>query len=659
MKKRIQKALGPMLLAVLCLSLFFALRSSEKKEPPSPVHSPEPLLLQSVSELSNAKELNEYREEQQPESPDEQAETDPEEPQAETLDEPAGGDAADSESGREGENFSGEYGSEGENFSGEYGREGEYSGGEYGEGAGADGRPDRYGEAGESGENTGGGEDEGGKEGEGIVSGDIATNLPAGTLTRSDPRVVDDIISFYAYATDPSKHLSLLLRQRKAGESGWTRTALSGAGDYDFQLVYGENVVEISLLDSTDKVEKTITRTIRYMEDLAARDNPAIGRKPPTILTEPLEHLNGDHLVQSELVITVQAFWDDRQISATDTDAGITVYMDDVEQKNTPTGGAGQWEYHLFFQRPEVGDFETHCISVRAWYLDENGEVNSAFKDYRITYDATDESEYLGEALFVIDASTVGLGVLDEISCAVYQGESVAAALLRALAEYNYEPIYDKSVKLGFYLRGLSRPGAFTGAAVPERLQDLIERDGIAFFEPCTDDTLAEFDFTACSGWLYSINGTIYPGQGMSERNLSPGDTVYLRFSLAYGKDVGGYVSSGEKRGNLRGYCCSYLNGECIEFEHSWEESGRAPHSDGEAGFVEYTCDKCGEIRTEKTDHEYEEAERVEPGPTEDGYVEYVCSCGDSYRITLPATGEEDLPEEDLPPEDENEEDEE
>ncbi len=617
MKKRIRKILGPLLLAALCLTLFFALRSSEKIEPKSPIHSPEPLLLQSMSELSNAKELNEYREEQQPETSeapeeetdpeDEEAETDPEDPE-----EPAEGENADSESegedgesGREGED--GDGGREREGEGGESGREGEDDGGEY--------ERERE-DAGESGQDEDDDGDEGGKEGEGIVSGDIATNLPAGTLTPSDPRVENDILSFYAYATDPSKHLSLLLRQQKAGESSWTRQSLSGARDYDFQLVKGENVVEISLIDSDDNVEKTITRTIRYMEDLADRKNPVIGRKPPTILTDPLEQLDGEHLVQSELVITVQAFWEDRQISATDTDAGITVYMDDVEQRSTPTGGAGQWEYHLFFQRPEVGDSETHCISVRAWYLDENGEVNSTFKDYEVTYDATDESEYLGEALFVIDASTVGLGVLDEIPCEVYQGESVAAALLRALADYNYEPIYDKSVKLGFYLRGISRPGTFAGADIPDRLLELIERDGIAFFDPCTDDTLSEFDFTACSGWLYSINGSIYPGQGMSERNLSPGDTVYLRFSLAYGKDVGGYVASGEKRGNLRGYCCSYIDGECIEFEHSFEETGR----DGETGLVEYTCGKCGETKTGIIDHDDddEEAERLEPDPAED-----------------------------------------
>ena len=597
MKKRIQEILGPMLLAVLCLTLFFVLRSSERTEPPSPIRSPEPLLLQSMSELSNAKELNEYREEQQPEpspEPENEPETGSEAEQAESPNEPADGDNGEGEGESEGE----------------------------------------------------GGESEGGEGGEGGVQGDIATNLPFGTLTPSHPQVENDVLSFYAYAADPSKHLSLLLRQRRAGESGWTRSTLSGGRDYAFELVLGENVVEISLLDSDNNVEKTVTRTIRYMEDLADRDNPTTGRNPPTILTEPLEQLNGEHLVQSELVITVQAFWDDRQISATDTDAGITVFMDDVEQRITPTGGAGQWEYHLYFRRPEVGDTETHRISVRAWYLDENGETNSTFKDYQVTYDATDESEYLGQALFVIDASTVGLGILDEIPCAVYQGESVAAALLRALEEYNYEPIYDKSVKLGFYLRGLSRPGTFCGAAIPERLRTLIERDGIAFFEPCTADSLSEFDFTACSGWLYSINGTIFPGQGMSDRNLSPGDTVYLRFSLAYGKDVGGYVSSGENRGLLRGYCCSFLDGNCVEFEHTWEETGRSPHSGGETGRVEYTCAYCGETRTDIIDHDYQEAGRVEPGADEDGWIEYVCSCGDSYRVTLPAVGGEELPPE-------------
>ena len=47
-------------------------------------------------------------------------------------------------------------------------------------------------------------------------------------------------------------------------------------------------------------------------------------------------------------------------------------------------------------------------------------------------------------------------------------------------------------------------------------------------------------DFTANSGWMYSINGTLFPGKGLSAYNLSDGDVLYIRYTVAEGKDIGG-----------------------------------------------------------------------------------------------------------------------
>ena len=35
---------------------------------------------------------------------------------------------------------------------------------------------------------------------------------------------------------------------------------------------------------------------------------------------------------------------------------------------------------------------------------------------------------------------------------------------------------------------------------------------------------------------MYSVNGSYAAGKGMSEYHLNDGDTLYLRFTLAYGK---------------------------------------------------------------------------------------------------------------------------
>jgi len=50
--------------------------------------------------------------------------------------------------------------------------------------------------------------------------------------------------------------------------------------------------------------------------------------------------------------------------------------------------------------------------------------------------------------------------------------------------------------------------------------------------------SLGELDFTEGSGWEYEINGT-YPSYGMDKADLKPGDTLTLRYTLAYGWDIG------------------------------------------------------------------------------------------------------------------------
>lgn len=56
---------------------------------------------------------------------------------------------------------------------------------------------------------------------------------------------------------------------------------------------------------------------------------------------------------------------------------------------------------------------------------------------------------------------------------------------------------------------------------------------------------MGEFDFTRGSGWMYAIDGDVYPGRSMSLYPVRPDMTIYLRFTLAYGKDIGGFMDDG------------------------------------------------------------------------------------------------------------------
>ena len=60
---------------------------------------------------------------------------------------------------------------------------------------------------------------------------------------------------------------------------------------------------------------------------------------------------------------------------------------------------------------------------------------------------------------------------------------------------------------------------------------------------------------------MYSINGTLYEGTGMSGYKVRNGITIYVRFTLSYGKDIGGYDSTGGGYGSLSSYCGLWING--------------------------------------------------------------------------------------------------
>ena len=101
---------------------------------------------------------------------------------------------------------------------------------------------------------------------------------------------------------------------------------------------------------------------------------------------------------------------------------------------------------------------------------------------------------------------------------------------------------------------------------------------------------------------MYSVNGSYAAGKGMSEYHLNDGDTLYLRFTLAYGKDIGGSEASGGTEGSLSGYCGTWINGSYHAKDHKYEETDRKDPEPGVAGYIKYTCKICGDEKTEDLD---------------------------------------------------------
>lgn len=71
--------------------------------------------------------------------------------------------------------------------------------------------------------------------------------------------------------------------------------------------------------------------------------------------------------------------------------------------------GDSQPTYELYFEPPQLGDEETHIVRVLAW----DGNGNSTMKVYTVTYHQISEGDPAGSVDVVLDATTIGLGILD------------------------------------------------------------------------------------------------------------------------------------------------------------------------------------------------------------------------------------------------------
>ena len=342
--------------------------------------------------------------------------------------------------------------------------------------------------------------------------------------------------------------------------------------------------------------------SIRYVAQKADEDHPTIGEHPPTIVTN-LDGVTETSNRNFTLTVKATAY------------TGSPLYASQIEVQmdgkriTGPTGGP-VYEYQLYFPDPIVGDTVEHTITIRAW----DGEGNSAFVSYRILYRFVDTGDVIGTAYIVIDATTVGLDVMEEpYTYKIRQNTPASYAVIEALEEWGYEYEYSGSMDVGFYLRRISRGGMMDYPAIPENLWSKILQDGLTLTGQTDNNSLGEFDYTQGSGWMYSVGGNTYAGKGLSGYYLTDGDTLYLRFTLAYGKDIGGYDSTGGGYGSLSSYCGLWINGSYQALGHDFVETDRLEPTETEDGYIHYRCSKCHE---EKTDILPATGGGTEPSPT-------------------------------------------
>ena len=144
-----------------------------------------------------------------------------------------------------------------------------------------------------------------------------------------------------------------------------------------------------------------------------------------------------------------------------------------------------------------------------------------------------------------VEATTVGLGYLVPPTEVTVPGGTDAWSIVEKVLTENGYGISGS----GSYLSAIQRSGICSGFFIDSELMELIMADGMDENgagldpQPYSMDSLGEFDFYRWSGWMYSYNGS-YPGYGMNVCKPQDGSVIRVRYTLALGKDIGGFTSA-------------------------------------------------------------------------------------------------------------------
>ena len=385
--------------------------------------------------------------------------------------------------------------------------------------------------------------------------------------------------------------IELLLNNKKSGENAFTVTAQSEQGEkYTF-------VINIPYKQRGENC-------VRFWTSLSDHD---------MVINETTNNFS----------VRAWSEGEDNNIISTIRDGGqqrLVVTMDGVKIPMTTTAG-DTMEYDLYPSNPETGDANTHTIHIYA--EDEYG--NYGEKTITLNGQRRQPGQVLGKATIQVDMTVLGKGV-ESVEYTVLADEPVSYAVAKAIwGQDAGEPFgraektlgwrkgsYEGTLAEGFYLSRLHYGGMVNANALPmgdwrdcgsdeasvcgyidryfgegtalASLWRCIYRNGL---EKSTgaEDSVGEFDYTNGSGWIYSLNGGYFPGESMCAYYLRDGDVLTLRYTLAYGWDVGSGTPGYE--GNY-GYC---VRGEGGRFyvNHNWVEF---TDTHGEKAGSRCTC--CG-----------------------------------------------------------------
>lgn len=170
-------------------------------------------------------------------------------------------------------------------------------------------------------------------------------------------------------------------------------------------------------------------------------------------------------------------------------------------------------------------------------------EGNTASKTYTVMVNTQGEQKVGGELTITVEARTLGLGTFIHKTVEFYEGETIPYVLDRVILDSGYQYERDKSLRQGFYLKSINKPGITDGWAIPAPILEKLEEENASTMG-YDSGRLAEKHFYENSGWMYMWNGEILES-GMSAVRVEDGDEIVIFFTLDFGKEYNGVWFSG------------------------------------------------------------------------------------------------------------------
>ena len=290
-------------------------------------------------------------------------------------------------------------------------------------------------------------------------------------------------------------------------------------GTYHCTLSRGNNFIRLKASD-VDNAEYTMEFVVSY-HNYIVKESWEADETMPKIITNV-----SDGMTLSSNIYSLQVRGEDGTGQRMYGDH-LTVELNGVTLEDRSEDG-----YTTYYQLELTGGLNSLLITV--WDYEDRYTIYR----YSINCEEVAEGERIGSITVSVEATTVGLGYLiPPTTVDIYQGQNLVFPVATLLEACGYQYQYSGSLENGFYLAHIIKDGITNGYHIPEDLEDAINQDGLMWTNEYYTNSLGEFDFTQGSGWMYTLNGNSMPC--MSDVYPADGDVVRLRYTLAYGRDIG------------------------------------------------------------------------------------------------------------------------